>query len=515
MSTKTRTQVFATVWRHWKPSFVTHRWAVFLTFLFYTLGASCELMLRPRQWKQVFDALVSHHNPWSAFYAIIGLSVGMWIAHRLGEFFIVNAEAKIIRQLKDYALHSLMGKSMEFFSAHASGGLVAKVKRFASVSETVMDESVFSISRSVFFVIYLVIFTAFTIPKLSIIFGIWIVVFVIITMYISRIRMRFDLESSEADSITTGHIADILISLMTLRVFARTKEEYESFTIATKEEQRRRLKAWFLGNIQRATQGFLMVILEIVCMYSIVKNVTMGTETIGTAVMIQAYIASLSSYMWGFGHGLVKIRIAFADAYEMSTLLDHSNTEPVQHQLTETILTKNSLEFENVSFGYSKESTALDTIHFSFREGVRYGIVGESGSGKTTLIKLLLRLYENDHGIIRIGDSDIKHINKHTLRSWIAYVPQQPLFPSRTVREIIMLGKNDASEDDVIIAAKKACCDFVFKLPRGLDTQVGERGIKLSGGECQRLAIAAAILKDAPIVIWTNLLVHLMQKQNE
>lgn len=255
-----------------------------------------------------------------------------------------------------------------------------------------------------------------------------------------------------------------------------------------------------------------MLFLEIVTMYFVIGKVISGEETIGTAVMIQVYIASLSSYMWNLGQSLSRTVTAFADAHEMSEILDEEETEFFDQKDNSLVINSNRIVLSRgMSFAYPEKSKSEhvpleQTISlrepFSFEEGRRYGIVGKSGAGKTSLIKLLLRLYEPTFGQIRIGGIGIETMSKEQLRSLIAYVPQNPHFPNRSLREILSLGLSGITDDQIMESLRKASCDFVWqKLPNGLDTYVGERGVKLSGGEAQRIAIACAILKDAPIVI--------------
>lgn len=474
---------------------------IILTFVFYSVGLYFALLFKPAQWKIAFDALVAHTDPWPAFHMIILGTILAWLMDRLGETAIVIAESRIIRQLKNYALKGLLGKSTTFFNNQQSGGLVAKARRFSGVSETVIDQFVFSFMRSLLLVVYLFIFTSIALPSLAPIFIGWIILFCVLTIIISRIRMKYDLESSQADSKTTGHLSDILLSLFTFRIFSATEREYEAFKQTTLNEQKKRRISWFIGNIQWAVQGILIALLEIFVMRSMVARVQAGTETIGTAVMVQAYIASLAMYMWSLGQSLIKTRTAFADAYEMSDLLDHENVEPIELLCDVVPEAHNSVEMDDVVFTYENGKQVIHNLNFTFHSGRRYGLVGRTGSGKTTIIKLLLRLHEAQSGSIYVKGVDVTKVNQHQLRSWISFVPQHPIFPSRSVRNIISLGRPGATMEEIENAAQKASCDFIWDLPKGFDTQIGERGVKLSGGECQRLAIAAAILEDAPIVI--------------
>jgi ATP-binding cassette subfamily B protein len=430
------------------------------------------------------------------------LVIATFIVSRLGDFLIVKGESNLLKGLKDYAMKGLLQKSTHFFETHRLGGLVAKSKRFASESETVVDQFVFSIVRSALFVIYLIIFTAIVVPSISWILAIWVALFLSVSIVLSKERMKRDMLAAEQDSQTLGFLSDVLSSNFILRIYARSPAEYNTFMELTEKERVIRLRAWFFGNFQWGIQSLLTYALEIVVMAVVISQYLNKTATIGTIAMVQAYIISLSMNMWDLGKSIIRTRTAFAEAYEMSSLLDHENSEPVDEGSIDVTPITNSITISNLSFAYNRKNEAIRNLSFSFEAGRHYGLIGTSGSGKTTLTKLLPRLYEIKQGEVLIRGIDIKTIHKNVLRSWISYVPQLPMFPSRTVREIFLLGKPNATDDEIIIAAKKASCSFIWeKLPEGLDTQVGERGIKLSGGEAQRVAIATAILKDAPIVI--------------
>lgn len=157
---------------------------------------------------------------------------------------------------------------------------------------------------------------------------------------------------------------------------------------------------------------------------------------------------------------------------------------------------------DDVAFGFGSERSILQNYNLTINEGEKVALVGPSGAGKSTITKLLLRLYDVTGGTIRIDGQDIATVTQDSVREAIAFVPQEPILFHRTLMDNIRYGRRDATDGEVIEAAKKARChDFITALPLGYDTFVGERGVKLSGGERQRVAIARALLKDAPILI--------------
>jgi len=193
---------------------------------------------------------------------------------------------------------------------------------------------------------------------------------------------------------------------------------------------------------------------------------------------------------------------AFLDSQPMTEMLLTKNiiTDADQPEILTDI---SSIDFDAVSYKYPDGAeNVLDNISLHIPEGQKVGLVGHSGAGKSTIVQLLLRFDDVTSGALRIGGHDIRALTQHDLREHIAYVPQEPLLFHRNLRENIAYGKPDATEDEIITAAKQAnAWEFIKSLPNGLDTTVGERGVKLSGGQRQRIAIARALLKDAPILI--------------
>lgn len=500
MEKQEKAKVFTNVWKHWKNTFFQNRLALVVTILLYLSAVSVELFFRPMQWKIIFDS-APDPKIWMHFSFIIYALVLGWILNRSGDYFLTKSESNIIKGLRDYAMEKLLGKSSDFFTSNSSGKLVAKSKRFSHNSEAVIDEFVFVILRACLFVIGLATYIWIKLPYLGIFVSSWVLVFVVVTVLILKFRLKYDLSESTADSVTTGSISDIFLSVFTLRAFSIVGNVLVDFKNLTKDEHEKRLLSWRVSNFQWAIQSALVVFLEIFVMMSVLTRVSGGIETIGTIALVQSFIASLANYMYSLGRSLNRIRISMADAYELSLLLDEEeveNTSILQNEISRRF----SVSCQDVDFSYPGGGKALHQFSFVFQEGRRYGLVGHTGSGKSTLVKLILRLYEKSQGSISISGQDISSIEKNRIRSWISYVPQDPHFPSWTIKRILKMGKLSATDEELQEAAEKASCNFIWeKLPKGFETIVGERGIKLSGGERQRLAIACAILKDAPVVI--------------
>lgn len=499
-------QLFAPVWRHWRHAFRAYRALIVITFASYGVNTFIDTVVKPVLWKDIFDSFSNGQNPLQPFGIIVLISIIAWFAGRVGDLTVVKSQTKIIKYLKDYALQHLLWQSTNFFLNSFTGSIVAKAKRFAATSENVYDEFIFTMYRILILLVGIFVVIFLSLPLVGFLLAIWVLIFGAVAWYLAKLRTPYDLRSADADSHTTGHLSDIIGSIHTIHSYAREEHEYRSFTKTTYDEYLRRLQAWMRDNFQSAIQAILIMILEITVMYIVIQKAMKGEVSIGTVVMIQAYISSVSTYMWQFGKSVTRIRHSLADAYDMATILD------VKGKVEDTTidelpkLASTAITFSNVSFRYPAIARhILEDFSLQLESGKRYGIVGIRGAGKTTLTRLLLRQFEIEEGkgYLAIGGRPVKEFSRRVLREMISYVPQDPQFPFWTVADIIRLGNADATDEMIVEAAKRASChDFIMEdLEDGYMTRVGERGIKLSGGQRQCLAIAAAILKDAPIFI--------------
>ena len=253
-------------------------------------------------------------------------------------------------------------------------------------------------------------------------------------------------------------------------------------------------------------QGVASWLFEISLISMLVWGWREGTVTVGDFIFFQTYGLILIEQMWQIGQVSHKVMKSVADAKEMAQLfaeVPEVKDAPFARPL---VVEDGRVEFHGVSFSYIDRETRQhhDVHNFSLRigKGEIFALVGHSGAGKSTLVKLLMRYFDVNSGYIRIDEQDIANVTQMSLRQQIAVVPQQPELFHRTLAENIAFAQPDALEEEIIAAAKRAhAWDFISQLPDGLNTLVGERGVKLSGGERQRIALARAFLADAPIII--------------
>jgi ATP-binding cassette subfamily B protein len=276
----------------------------------------------------------------------------------------------------------------------------------------------------------------------------------------------------------------------------------EAYHLITDRLFQLRQFTWNLANYAEIVQGTLMVLLEFVIMYLAVYYWQRGQLNIGDFALLQSYLIQMFDHLWEVGRYIRNIYEALADANEMTEML----VEP--HAITDDphagvlAIKSGAIEFKHVDFHYHKETPILENFNLSIDPGERIALIGPSGGGKSTIVKLLFRFMDIQGGQILIDGQNIAKVTQNSLRKQISLVPQEPILFHRTLLENIRYGRPEATEEEVIAAAKAAHChEFISKFPEQYQTFVGERGVKLSGGERQRVAIARAILKNAPILV--------------
>lgn len=225
-----------------------------------------------------------------------------------------------------------------------------------------------------------------------------------------------------------------------------------------------------------------------------------GLTTYGNIIAIMSLQTALDANFREFGQYYPMFYNSFAGTERIYEFLELEE-EPNQRR-TEVIEKPEYIQFKDVTFGYTEDQTVLRDFNLTIKEGEAIGIVGESGSGKSSLVKLLMGFYQTNSGGIAIGGKNIGEMTLDELRGLIAYVPQESQLFNTSIKENIRYGNPKATDEQIIVAAQAANADgFIKEQPDGYNTIVGERGMRLSGGQCQRIAIARAILKDAPILI--------------
>lgn len=425
-----------------------------------------------------------------------------WLLWRIASFTINFFESKSMVDLSRQCFDYLQKHSFSYFSNNFPGSIVKKHKSFINTFEFLVDQLFFEIIPGIVSVIVMI----FVLAKVNIFLGWgmfgWMVVFLLINWWFTKYKLKFDIQRSEAETATSGLLSDTISNNINIKLFNGYIYESDTYGNLSLNLHKIRKFTWDMGAIFYGVQSFLMLVLEVLILYFSVRLWQKDMLTVGDFVLIQSYLFSAVMLVWDFGRIMMKIYERLADAEEMTVILKLPHQIVDSNNAKKLRVKRGEIRFENVGFKYEDSQDVVKNLNLTINPGQTVALVGLSGSGKSTITKLLLRLYDVTGGRILVDGNDITSVTQDSLRNNISLVPQDPILFHRSLMENIRYGKVDASDEEVIRAAKLAYCDeFISKLKDGYNSTVGDRGIKLSGGERQRVAIARAILKNSPILV--------------
>ena len=360
-----------------------------------------------------------------------------------------------------------------------------------SIIPTLFEITVVCVYLAVEFKWYFATITIFT-----------VVVYSIFTLVITNWRTQFRVRMNEAESRANTSSVDALLNYETVKYFGNLEFEVQRYD--------RDLILWEKESIKSETslaflnlgQGLFISIGIIWLLFLAADGIITGEMTLGDFIMLNAFLLQMYIPLNFLGTTFREINHALTDMDRMFNLLSIEDKIPQSENAPPLQITVPEVEFRNVSFGYSQRRQILKNISFQVPSGQKVAIVGPSGAGKSTIVRLLFRFYDVTDGSILIDNQDIREVNLDSLQAAIGVVPQDTVLFNNTLEYNICYGRADCSSDERDEAvAKSQLATFIQNLPDGYNTVVGERGLKLSGGEKQRVSIARTLLKDPPILI--------------
>lgn len=499
----TAKQVFRIYWRHVAkyPFFV-------VLILLGGIGIQATSLAAPWYLREFFN-LLANSNPDAAMVAqllaivaiIALLWLGRWVSHRVQEFSNMYLESRVMTDLFSSAFEYLIRHSYNFFISNFAGSLTHRVSKFARAFEVVFDAVMLQFFPTFLFVVGAIIVLFIRNSALGAALLVWTVLFMVFQIYVAKLRQPIRAARSEADTKVTGALADSISNHPTIMLFSGAREEHRRFNSVVDVWRKATLRSWFTDGWIWSGLGFLMLSIEVVLLWTATIYWGKGLLTIGDFVLIQAYLMTTFDRLITINRELRRFYDAFSDSSEMVYILEQPHEIKDMPGARPLSVGEGEISFSNINFHF-QERPILKNFDLTVSGGERVALVGPSGAGKSTITKLLLRMFDLTEGKIEIDGQDISRVAQESLRSAISFVPQEPILFHRSLMENIRYGRRDATDEEVIEAAKKAHChEFISELPLGYGMFVGERGIKLSGGERQRVAIARAILKNAPILI--------------
>lgn len=329
-----------------------------------------------------------------------------------------------------------------------------------------------------------------------------LVAYIIYTIAVTEWRTRTRRQMNEQDSRANTRAVDSLLNYETVKYFGNEKFEAARYDEAMEQWERSAIQNEKSIGILNSGQSAIIAVGVTALVWLAADGVVQGTMTLGDLVAVNAFLIQLYSPLNVLGMAYREIKQALTDMEKMFSLLHEEAEITDRPGAVALATTAATVQFEHVDFGYEQNRQILHDMDFTIPAGKTVAVVGSSGAGKSTLSRLLFRFYEADRGCVCINGTDVRDLTQESLRAHIGIVPQDTVLFNDSIYYNIAYGRPGATREEVVEAARAAhILDFVESLPSGWDTPVGERGLKLSGGEKQRVAIARTLLKNPPILV--------------
>lgn len=414
-------------------------------------------------------------------------------------YLTVHARTSAIKRLFEYlSLHSL-----SYFNNRFSGTLSSKVNIISGNISRLIGHFVHSILGTLFSLGITLLLIGSASNTLAIMFASGFAMLIPINFFLTRKQIRLSEKMAETKARLQGQVVDAVMNIAAVQQYARRNHELDRLEQAIDEHREADVEG---NNFREKVLAFNNVIVWVFISVIVVWAFVLWSRTeisAGELVMITTLTMGFMRILTHIGQHLNNIMEFYGEVknglneiVQPHSIIDKTGAKKLE-------ISGGSVSFQNVAFTYDRDSRGIfGDLSLEVKGGEKVGIVGTSGAGKTTLMKLLLRQHDVSGGSIAIDGQDIRDVTQNSLRGNISVVPQEPMLFHRTIRENILYGKLDATEEEMIEVAKKAQAhDFIESLPDKYDSLVGERGVKLSVGQRQRIAIARAFLKNAPILI--------------
>ena len=476
--------------------------------LFLIVGAKLANLLVPVALKGIVDRLNVQPGllvlPVALLVAYGGARVGVTLFNELRQVVFARVMARTSREITLRVFRHLHALSLRFHLGRRTGGIARDVERGGNAVSDLLDWTLYTILPTLLEVLLVTIvlvwaydwgFAAITLGTLA--------AYIAWTFSITEWRTRYYRAAVEADTRASERAVDSLLNYETVKYFNNEAHEASRYDENLKSLEDARVKAQTTLAALNLGQTLIVSVGVTAMMWRAAAGVVAGKLTIGDLVLVNAYLLQLSAPLFLLGMVYREVKQALTNMERLFGLLDQRQDVQDRPGAVALETVRPAVRFEDVRFGYDDRRRVLHGVDFDIPAGGTVAVVGHSGSGKSTLTRLLYRFYDVDDGRILIDGRDIRDYTQESLRAAIAIVPQDTVLFNDTIYYNIRYGRTDANREEVEAAARAAHIhDFIMRLPDAYETQVGERGLKLSGGEKQRVAIARALLKNPRILIF-------------
>ena len=483
------------------------RWRIVWACLFILLSTATQLAL-PYLMKWAVD-LMGATGPklvQLAMLMVLGYAAGRLIQtafDNIRNIVFERVGQDATRELAENVFGQLHRLSLRFHLARRTGEVTKTIERGTKSIDTMLYFMLFNIAPTILqLLVVAVIFYLNFGPGLVIATAVAIAAYIWVTRTITEWRTKLREQMNRLDGQALSRAVDSLLNYETVKYFSAEHREQERYAQATRAYAVAAVKSENSLGLLNIAQGLVVNLLMAGALGYTVWGWYKGQYTAGQLVFVQTYLTQLFRPLDMLGMVYRTIRQGLIDMAEMFRLLDEPQEVSDKPGAPALAIRQPSIVFENVVFGYEPDRRILKGLSFAVPAGQNFAVVGPSGAGKSTLARLLFRFYDPQEGRILIDGQDIAGVTQESLRAAIGIVPQDSVLFNDTIGYNIGYGRGDSTQEDVLSAARGAALmGLIDRLPQGFDTEVGERGLKLSGGEKQRVAIARTLVKNPPILL--------------
>ena len=431
------------------------------------------------------------------------LRFGSTLFSELRDAIFARVAERAMRRVSLRVFKHLHQRELAFHLDRKTGGLARDIERGTTGISFLLRFTLFNIVPTLLEIVMVagILLVAFNVSYVIAIL-ISVAVYVVFSIKVTEWRIAFVREANSRDNQSNSRAIDSLLNYETVKYFNNERFEAEQYDQGLEKWEQARLKNRLSMAALNTGQAFIIGVSLIVIMGMAVREVAAGQMTLGDFTMVNAYLIQLFVPLNALGFVYREIRQSLVNVERLFGLLGDTPAIEDAPDATALTITAGQVEFRDVHFSYNANRPILKGVSFNIPAGHTVAVVGASGAGKSTLARLLFRFFDINSGSISIDGQDIRHITQDSLRTAIGVVPQDTVLFNDTLYNNLAYGRPSASEAEVHHAAQQAHLEgFISSLPDGYATQVGERGLKLSGGEKQRVAIARVLLKNPPLLI--------------
>ncbi|MBE9476032.1 MAG: ABC transporter ATP-binding protein/permease [Proteobacteria bacterium] len=486
---------------------------VILSLLALFIGKAIAV-ITPFFYKGAVDALAPDHGEPDTIFMLTAGAVGLTVAYgvmrlmsvgfnQLRDVIFARVAQRALRQLALETFRHIHRMSLRYHIDRKTGALSRIIERGVKGVEFLLRFMLFSIGPLVLELMFVggILFYLFDIWYLAVVV-VTIGLYIWFTFKVTEWRVRIRKQMNDLDADANQKAIDSLLNFETVKYFGAEEREAMRYDESMRGYEVAALQTNYTLGFLNFGQSFFITIGLILVMVMAAVGVQNGDMTVGDFVMVNAYMIQITMPLNFLGTVYREIRQALVDMGEMFDLLEQPAEVKDKPDAKDLVITGGEVVFDNVDFAYNADRPILKGFNLTVKPGQTVAIVGPSGSGKSTVGRLLFRFYDVGTGALRIDGQDVRNITQSSLHGQIGIVPQDTVLFNDTIGYNVAYGREGASHDEVVAAAKAAKIhDFVTSLPDGYDTTVGERGLKLSGGEKQRVGIARTLLKNPPILL--------------